>query len=77
MQRVSVSTNPLALLPSLCYSLFVPSIACIPMTSKSKHDFLLSLLTPEQVEALGRVQDVLEEDPLYLERRNEEEKEDA
>ena len=47
------------------------------MASKSKHDFLLSLLTPEQVEALGRVQDVLEEDPLYLERCNKEEKEDA
>lgn len=64
----------LALLPSLCYSLFVPPITCIPMTSKSKHDFLLSLLTPEQMEALRRVQDTLEEDPLYLEHCEKEEK---
>jgi hypothetical protein len=47
------------------------------MSIKSKHDYLFSLLTPEQVEALGRVQDALEEDPEYLETHRKEEKENA
>lgn len=60
----------LALLRALCYSLFVPPIACTHMASKSKHDSLLSLLTLEQREALLRVQDMLEDDPLYFEQHH-------
>jgi hypothetical protein len=40
------------------------------MASKSKHDSLLSLLTLEQREALLRVQDMLEDDPLYFEQHH-------
>jgi hypothetical protein len=47
------------------------------MPMKSKHEYLFSLLTEEQKEALERVQNMLEEDPLYLEHPHEEEKENA
>jgi len=47
------------------------------MAIKSKHEYLFSLLTSEQKEALERVQDMLEEDPLYLEHHKREEKENA
>jgi len=47
------------------------------MAMKSKHEYLFSLLTEEQKEALGRVQDMLEEDPLYFEHHRKEEKENA
>jgi len=47
------------------------------MAIKSKHEYLFSLLTEEQKEALERVQDALEEDPLYLEHHRKEEKENA
>ena len=47
------------------------------MAIKSKHEYLFSLLSDEQKEALARVQDTLEEDPLYLEHRGKKEKENA
>jgi len=47
------------------------------MAIKSKHEYLFSLLTEEQKEALERVQDALEEDPLYLEHHRKEEKDNA
>lgn len=52
-------------------------IRASPMAMKSKHEYLFSLLTSEQKEALERVQDMLEEDPLYLEHHRKEEKENA
>ena len=47
------------------------------MAIKSKHKYLFSLLSDEQKEALERVQDMLEEDPLYLEHHGKEEQENA
>lgn len=61
-----------AVIRSLCLP-----VGASPMAMKSKHEYLFSLLTPEQREALGRVQDMLEEDPLYLEHHRKEEKENA
>jgi len=47
------------------------------MAIKSKHEYLFSLLSDEQKEELERVQDMLEEDPLYLEHHGKEEQENA
>ena len=62
-----------AVIRSLC----TPPVGASPMAMKSKHEYLFSLLTEEQKEALGRVQDALEEDPLYLEPHEKEEEENA
>jgi len=49
------------------------------MKMKSKFEYLQSLLSPAQREELGRVQDQLQEDPMYLEHSCEgkEEEENA